>query len=87
MRRQRRLAYPLLDLRLFGSAAFSAAITAYGLTSLAMMGVYLFMAQYLQLVRGLSPLAAGFATLPWALAFIAGRWRRRGWHGTCRAWL
>lgn len=72
VRRQRRLAYPLLDLRLFGSAAFSAAITAYGLTSLAMMGVYLFMAQYLQLVRGLSPLAAGFATLPWALAFIAG---------------
>ncbi|MBL8288667.1 MAG: MFS transporter [Rubrivivax sp.] len=72
VRRQGRLANPLLDLRLFGSAAFTAAITAYGLTSLAMMGVYLFMAQYLQLVRDLSPLEAGFATLPWALAFIAG---------------
>ncbi|MBK9134764.1 MAG: MFS transporter [Betaproteobacteria bacterium] len=72
VRRQRGLAYPLLDLRLFRSAAFSAAITAYGLTSLAMMGVYIFIAQYLQLVRGLSPLEAGFATLPWALAFIAG---------------
>ncbi len=72
VRRQGRLEYPLLDLRLFRSAAFSAAITAYGLTSLAMMGVYIFIAQYLQLVRGLSPLEAGFATLPWALAFIAG---------------
>jgi len=72
VRRQGRLEYPLLDLRLFRSAAFSAAITAYGLTSLAMMGVYIFIAQYLQLVRGLSPLEAGFATLPWALAFIVG---------------
>jgi len=72
VRRQGRLDYPLLDMRLFRSAAFSAAITAYGLTSLAMMGVYIFIAQYLQLVRGLSPLEAGFATLPWALAFIVG---------------
>lgn len=72
VRRQGRLAYPLLDMRLFGSTAFSAAITAYGLTSLAMMGVYIFIAQYLQLVRGLTPLEAGFATLPWALAFIVG---------------
>ena len=72
VRRQRGLAYPLLDLTLFRSPAFSAAITAYGLTSLAMMGVYIFIAQYLQLVRGLSPLEAGFATLPWALAFIVG---------------
>lgn len=72
VRRQGRLPYPLLDMQLFRSAAFSAAITAYGLTSLAMMGVYIFIAQYLQLVRGLSPLLAGLATLPWALAFIVG---------------
>ncbi len=72
VRRQGRLDYPLLDLRLFRSAAFSAAITAYGLTSLAMMGVYIFIAQYLQLVRALSPLQAGLATLPWGLAFVAG---------------
>jgi len=72
VRRQGQLAYPLLDMALFRNAAFSAAISAYGLTSLAMMGVYIFIAQYLQLVRGLSPLEAGFATLPWALAFIVG---------------
>jgi DHA2 family multidrug resistance protein-like MFS transporter len=37
-----------------------------------MFGVYIFITQYLQLVLGLSPLRAGLATLPWALAFILG---------------
>ena len=72
VRRQQTLAYPLLELKLFRSAAFSAAIAAYALTSLAMFGVYIFITQYLQLVLGLSPLKAGLATLPWALAFVAG---------------
>jgi MFS transporter, DHA2 family, multidrug resistance protein len=72
VRRQQALPYPLLDLKLFRSAAFSAAIAAYALTSLAMFGVYIFITQYLQLVLGLSPLQAGLATLPWALAFIVG---------------
>ena len=72
VRRQRRLAYPLLDLKLFRRPTFSAAITAYGLSCLAMFGVYIFIAQYLQLVLGLSPLLAGLATVPWALAFVAG---------------
>jgi MFS transporter, DHA2 family, multidrug resistance protein len=72
VRRQQTLAYPLLDLALFRSAAFSAAISAYALTSLAMFGTYIFITQYLQLVLGLSPLKAGLATLPWALAFIVG---------------
>jgi MFS transporter, DHA2 family, multidrug resistance protein len=72
VRRQQTLAYPLLDLALFRSAAFSAAISAYALTSLAMFGTYIFITQYLQLVLGLSPLQAGLATLPWALAFIVG---------------
>jgi DHA2 family multidrug resistance protein-like MFS transporter len=35
-----------------------------------MFGVYIFIAQYLQLVLGLSPLQAGLATLPWALGFV-----------------
>jgi MFS transporter, DHA2 family, multidrug resistance protein len=72
VRRQQALPYPLLDMKLFRSAAFSAAIAAYALTSLAMFGVYIFITQYLQLVLGLSPLQAGLATLPWALAFIVG---------------
>src|SRR5690606_32423924 len=70
--RQRRLPYPLLDMQLFRTPAFSAAIAAYALSCMAMFGVYIFTTQYLQLVLGLSPLKAGLATLPWALAFVAG---------------
>jgi DHA2 family multidrug resistance protein-like MFS transporter len=38
----------------------------------AIFGIYVFMAQYLQLVAGLSPLEAGLWTLPGAIVFIAG---------------
>jgi MFS transporter, DHA2 family, multidrug resistance protein len=72
VRRQGRIDYPLLDLTLFQRPAFSAAIAAYGLSCLAMFGVYIFITQYLQLVLGLSPLQAGLATVPWALAFLVG---------------
>ncbi|MET0335428.1 MAG: MFS transporter [Rhizobacter sp.] len=72
VRRQNGLAYPLLDLSLFRSPAFSAAITAYGLSCLAMFGVFIFISQYLQLVHNLSPLHAGIATVPGALGFVAG---------------
>jgi DHA2 family multidrug resistance protein-like MFS transporter len=70
--RQKRIAYPLLELSLFRQPQFSAAIVAYGLSSLAMFGVYIFITQYLQLVIGLSPLAAGALTLPWAIGFVVG---------------
>ncbi|MFB4317538.1 MFS transporter [Actinomadura sp. 21ATH] len=60
VRRQRVLADPFLDLSLFRNRSFTAAL---GLVLFAMMiqgGIYLFASQYLQMVRGLSPLAAGF---------------------------
>ena len=72
VRRQGRLGTPLVDTGLFAQARFSAAIAAYGLSCLAMFGVFIFVAQYLQLVLGLSPLAAGVATVPWSLGFVAG---------------
>lgn len=82
VRRQRRLPYPLLDLRLLADRRIRLAIAIYGLTGLAMAGTYLLMTQYLQLVLGLAPLQAGLAVLPWSLAFLAGallapRWARR----------
>lgn len=82
VRRQQRIAYPFLDVSLFRRPAFTASILAYALAGLAMMGVYLFIAQYLQLVLGLSPLQAGVATLPWAVCFTVGsllapRWAQR----------
>jgi len=72
VRRQRRLLTPLLDLALFRRPAFSAALATYGLSCMAMFGIYIFIAQFLQLGLQLSPLQAGLATMPWALAFIVG---------------
>jgi MFS transporter, DHA2 family, multidrug resistance protein len=84
VRRQRSIAYPLLDVALFRRPAFSATVAAYALSCLAMFGVYIFIAQHLQLVLGLSPLEAGVAILPWSLGFVSVRCCRRDWRGTCR---
>jgi DHA2 family multidrug resistance protein-like MFS transporter len=72
VRRQARLADPLLDLRLFRSHAFSAALAVNLLGFLTAFATFLFVAQYLQSVLGLTPLQAGLWGLPAALAFIAG---------------
>ncbi|MGH7629183.1 MAG: MFS transporter [Gemmatimonadales bacterium] len=70
--RQRKLADPLIDLRLFRRPAFSASLATYMLGTFVGFGIFVFIAQYLQLVLGLSPLEAGLWTLPWPLAFIVG---------------
>ncbi len=72
VRRQRTLAHPLIDLGLFRSPGFSASLAAYTLGTFIAFGIYVFLAQYLQLVLGLSPLHAGLATLPSMAAFIVG---------------
>ena len=72
VRRQRRLPEPLIDLRLFRIPAFSAAIATNILGFLATFGTFLFIAQYLQSVLGLSPLRAGLWSTPAAFAFIFG---------------
>jgi DHA2 family multidrug resistance protein-like MFS transporter len=65
--RQRALADPLIDLRLFKVPAFSASICTQLVALMAMSGVFLFIAQYMQLVLGLSPLRAGLWMLPWTV--------------------
>ena len=72
VRRQQRLADPLLDLRLFRSAAFTTALTTNLLSFFAGFGALLFIAQYLQLVLGLSPLAAGLWMLPSSAGSVLG---------------
>jgi DHA2 family multidrug resistance protein-like MFS transporter len=72
VRRQRRLADPLIDLRLFRSPAFSGPLAVYTLGTFLTFGAYLFIAQYLQRVLGLSPLRAGLAMLPFFFGFIVG---------------
>ena len=70
--RQRTLTHPLIELQLFRVPAFNASLAAYTLGTLVAFGVYIFIAQYLQLVLGLSPLQAGLATVPSMAAFIVG---------------
>lgn len=70
--RQRKLADPLIDLSLFGIPTFSAAVVTQLVAALSMGGIYLFVAQYLQLVLGLTPLQAGIALVPSNILGIAG---------------
>jgi DHA2 family multidrug resistance protein-like MFS transporter len=72
VRRQRTLDDPLIDLRLFSVPPFSAAVVTQLVAALSMGGIYLFIAQYLQLVLGLSPLQAGVALLPSNVGGIIG---------------
>lgn len=72
VRRQRRLADPLIELRLFAAPAFSVSLGLYTLATFVAFGVFIFIGQYLQLVLGLSPLQAGVWTMPFAVAFIVG---------------
>ena len=72
VRRQRALSNPLIDLRLFQSRAFNMSLTVYLLGTLIIFGLFVFIAQYLQLVRGLSALQSGFWMLPSFAGFILG---------------
>jgi DHA2 family multidrug resistance protein-like MFS transporter len=70
--RQRRLAGPMIDLALFSKPSFSAALGANLLGFAVVFGLDVFIAQYLQLVLGYSPLAAGLWSMPAAIAFVIG---------------
>ena len=72
VRRQTHLADPMIDVRLFRIRAFSGALTVNFLAIFVAVGYFLFVAQYLQLVIGLSPLEAGLWSLPSAVGFIVG---------------
>jgi MFS transporter, DHA2 family, multidrug resistance protein len=71
VRRQRRLADPLLDLRLFANAAFSTALVGMLLNTMLPGATMVLITQYLQLVEGLSPLRAGLWLLPTVAAAMA----------------
>lgn len=72
LRRQQMLKVPFIDLRLFRSHAFRVMLAVYTVIFFVNFVAFLFIAQYLQLVLGMSALEAGLWTLPWGLAFIAG---------------
>jgi len=69
--RQRRLAHPLLDLRLFGERSFRASLGIMFGGAIVMAGTFLFIPVFFQQVLGFSPLRAGLWTLPPTVAMIA----------------
>ncbi|MFC4048808.1 MFS transporter [Actinomadura syzygii] len=72
VRRQLRLREPLLDMKLFTGRAFSAALSVLLVGLVGFGGVMFLVTQYLQLVDGLSPTAAGLWMGPPALAMLVG---------------
>jgi DHA2 family multidrug resistance protein-like MFS transporter len=87
VRRQRSLAEPLIDVRLFGHRAFSASIGANTMLVLASAGVGMLAVQYLQLILGYRPFTAALWMLPLVGLLIVGvtigtavvRWIRPGY--------
>lgn len=72
VRRQRRLADPMIDLQLFRRPIFTAALCVNIIGVFAAFGAFLFIVQYLQLVLGMRPLEAGLWLMPSGLVFVAG---------------
>jgi DHA2 family multidrug resistance protein-like MFS transporter len=72
VRRQKRLADPMIDVSLFRITSFRTALAVNFLAVFISVGYFLFLAQYLQLIVGLSPLQSGLWSLPSAAGFIVG---------------
>jgi len=70
VRRQTRLASPLVDLRLFANRAFSGALGIGLFGGIVMAGTFLLVTLYLQLVLGLAPLNAGLWLVPMNVAMV-----------------
>ncbi|GHF81534.1 MFS transporter [Streptomyces griseosporeus] len=71
VRRQRGRRHPLVDLRMFARPVFGTSVGCIVLAMLALVGLELIAAQYLQLVLGLSPLETGLRLLPLTVAAMA----------------
>jgi predicted MFS family arabinose efflux permease len=73
---------PMLDLHFFRNPGFSVGTATIAMTFFAMFGMFFVLTQYLQFVRGYSPLAAGVRTLPMMVAMVfaapaSARWAAR----------
>jgi len=68
--RQLRSDAPMLDVRLFRQGSFGGAVLVNLFSVIALVGFLYFVAQHLQLIAGLTPIAAGLALLPGLIAMI-----------------
>ena len=60
----------MLDVRLFRQGSFGGAVLVNLFSVIALVGFLYFVSQHLQLIAGLSPVAAGLALLPGLVAMI-----------------
>jgi EmrB/QacA subfamily drug resistance transporter len=67
---QRRVAHPLLPLRIVLDRDRGGSYLAVGLAGIAIFGVFLFLTYYLQQILGFSPIQSGAAFLPMTLAIM-----------------
>jgi EmrB/QacA subfamily drug resistance transporter len=67
---ERRAEAPMLDLRFFTNRSFSLGTATIALTFFAMFGLWFVLTQYLQSVRGYTPLGAGVRILPMPVAMM-----------------
>lgn len=65
-----RTEFPMLPMRLFRERGFSVGSSSITLAFFAMFGMFFLFTQYLQFVRGYSPLEAGVRTLPMAAGLM-----------------
>ncbi|MCF2531970.1 MFS transporter [Yinghuangia sp. KLBMP8922] len=70
IRRQLRISYPLLQVRLFANRSFSIAAASIFLAMIAMGSVLFLITQWFQYAEGFSPLEAGVRLLPAPIALI-----------------
>ena len=63
---EKRVARPLLPMQYFKERLFSTSIVIVALVYFALMGAMFFLPQFLQLVKGMTPLESGVAVLPGA---------------------
>lgn len=73
---------PMLDLRFFTRPLLTVSVLSVAVIYFALFGTMFFVPQFLQLVRGLSPLASGFGVMPLAggllvASLLSPRWSAR----------
>lgn len=70
--RQRTLATPMINIKLFAHRPFSVSVATNLLAIFAMVGLMFLLPQYLQMVHGMRPMEAGLWMLPAAVAAVIG---------------
>jgi DHA2 family multidrug resistance protein-like MFS transporter len=70
VRRMLRKPVPMLDVRLFAVPAFTGSVLVNLVSVVSLVGLLYYLPQHLQLVEGLSPLAAGLVLVPGTVAMI-----------------